>query len=207
MEAQNISKNNNISESGGPEETQNNVFLNINPNEKKGINILNNSNNNSQNNNDNINPNNENIQVRNVPENINNLNSQIEANKKDNRSCTEKCPFCFCKIRCKFCVKICNQQEREEYLSKKPINGFILLAIFFYLLFGLSILGRYLIDIFNCCCNCVGNYSESVSKNFQVLRTGQTMREVGVREDVVRKYEKRELGKIHKDFMNSIKNN
>ena len=106
---------------------------------------------------------------KNISETINKIENTIQnqevqnksdnnINKKENVSCKEKCPSCFCKIACSFFVDFCDKKEREEYCKKRNKECFCIIVVLYYYVFLFTeflvffcILGKFLIYICDCC--------------------------------------------------------
>ena len=74
---------------------------------------------------------------------INNTNTCISPENKNNttekkKSCKEKCPFCFCKIKCAFFVDFCTKEGRAYY-KNKPSK----LSYYFFLLYHFYFIRNY----------------------------------------------------------------
>ena len=113
----------------------------------------------------------------NMPEisnNINNLPNEKTSNKaednskKENVPCNEKYSFCFCKIKCSFCVNFCNKKEREEYCNKRSQECCCIIVLLYYYLFLVTefiyFLFLFIICIFSTICPCIEKYCEQINK-------------------------------------------
>ena len=63
-----------------------------------------------------------------------NKNTKVEKEK----SCKEKYPFCFCKIKCAYFVDYCNKAEIEKYKNKPTTECCCIITVLYYLTFILS---------------------------------------------------------------------
>ena len=78
------------------------------------------------------------VMNNNIQQTSNALGENNAGTGKNNASkksdCEEKCPWCFCKVKCLFCYNPCDKAGREKYEKAEPKTCCCLLTILFYLL-------------------------------------------------------------------------
>ena len=144
---------------------------------------------------------------------INNTNTCISSEIKNNtiekkKSCKEKCPFCFCKIKCAFFVDFCTKEGRAYYKNKPSKECFCLITFFYYIIFILSEIIFYILYVFFKICKCMPHYTNMVEKNINTIGRRQQQLDIAsssIEKQQIERYYEKELEKNYNEFINNVK--